>query len=89
MSSKYTVTCPSSIKSLKMSFIMVWKVAGELVRPKNMTVGSKSPLLVRKAAFHSYPSFIRTLLYPQRTSNLEKTLDPFSLSTSSCISSKG
>jgi hypothetical protein len=23
--------------------IMVWKVAGELVSPKNITVGSKSP----------------------------------------------
>ena len=72
--------CPLSIKFLRMSFIMVWKVAGEFVSPKNMTVGSKSPLLVWKVAFHSSPSFIRTLLYPQWKSNLEKTLDPFSLS---------
>ena len=42
-----------------------------------------------KVAFHSSPSFIRTLLYPQWKSNLEKTLDPFSLSTSSCIKGKG
>ena len=26
--------------------IIIWKVAGELVNPKNMTIGSKSPLLV-------------------------------------------
>ena len=29
-----------------------WKVAGELVSLKNMTVGSNSPLWVTKAAFH-------------------------------------
>ena len=81
--------CHCNIKSFKMAFIMVWKVAGEFVSPKNITVGSKSPLLVWKAAFNSSPSFIHTLLYPQRTSSLEKTLDPFSLSTSSCINGKG
>ncbi|KIJ10925.1 hypothetical protein PAXINDRAFT_36638, partial [Paxillus involutus ATCC 200175] len=51
-------------------FIIVWNVAGELVRPKNITRGSNRPRLVRKAAFHSSPSLIRTLLYPQRTSSL-------------------
>jgi len=35
-----------------MSFIIVWKVAGLLVIPKNITRGSKRPRLVRKAAFH-------------------------------------
>ena len=29
---------------------MVWKVAGELVSPKNITVGSKSPLFTASAA---------------------------------------
>jgi len=33
-----------------MSFIIVWKVAGLLVIPKNITRGSKRPRLVRKAA---------------------------------------
>jgi hypothetical protein len=45
-----------------MAFIIVWKVAGELVNPKNMTLGSKSPLFVIKAAFHSSPGLMRTLL---------------------------
>ena len=31
------------MRSLKMSFIIVWKVAQLLVRPKNMTRGSKRP----------------------------------------------
>ena len=47
-----------------------WKAAGELHMPKNMTFGSKSPLLVLKAPFHWSPSLIHMLLYPHRTSNL-------------------
>ena len=43
---------PSAIISRNESFIKRWKVVGELVRPKNITVGSKSPLWVMKAAFH-------------------------------------
>jgi hypothetical protein len=35
---------PSVIRSWKISFIMVWKVAGLLVRPKYMTRGSNRPL---------------------------------------------
>ena len=50
------------IKSLSNSFIIAWKVAGEFVNPKNMTVGSKDPSGVVNAAFHSSPSFICTLL---------------------------
>jgi len=69
----YTVNHPSQISSSNMAFIMAWKVAGELVIPKNMTVGSYSPSLVMKAAFHSLPFLIHTLLYPQRTSNLVKS----------------
>ncbi len=57
MSSRYMVTLPSPIRSRKMSFIIHWKVAGELVSPKNMTVGSNSPRLVRKAAF-SFVAFL-------------------------------
>jgi hypothetical protein len=36
----------------------VWKVPGLFVRPKYITKGLKSPWFVRKAAFHSSPSFI-------------------------------
>ena len=35
---------------------MVWNVAGELVSPKNITVGSNGPLFVLKAAFHQSSS---------------------------------
>src|SRR5229473_2673968 len=63
---------PQAISRRKIIFIIIWKVAGELVSPKNMTVGSKSPSGVRNAAFHSSPSLMRTLLYPQHISNLVK-----------------
>src|SRR5437588_5327158 len=52
------------ISSQNNTSIIVWKVAGELVRPKNMTRHSNNPLLVLKAVFHSSPSLMRTLLYP-------------------------
>ena len=61
---------PSSMRLWKMVFIIVWKVAGELVSPKNMTVGLYRPLLVIKAAFHWSLSLMRTLLYPHSMSNL-------------------
>src|SRR6266446_6944966 len=59
-----------SMKGQRMSFIMVWKVAGELHSPKNMTSGSKSPRFMEKAAFHSSPSLRWTLLKPQRRSKV-------------------
>src|SRR6266576_129675 len=89
MSSIYMTTHPSIISSRKMSFIIVWNVAGELVNPKNITSGSNRPRLVRKAAFHSSPSLILMLLYPHRTSIFEKYLASDSLSTSSEMSGKG
>ena len=49
--------------SLNESFMNRWKVAGELHRPKNITVGLNSPLLVMKAAFHWSPSRMQMLLY--------------------------
>src|SRR5260221_14288093 len=64
----------------KMVFIIVWKVAGEFVNPKNITKGSNNPSGVRKAAFHSSPSLIRMLLYPHRTSNLVNRVHPASRS---------
>ena len=63
MSSMYTVKFPSLMSSLNNSFIIVWKVASELVRPKNIMVGSNNPSWVRKAAFHLSP-LIHILLYP-------------------------
>ena len=72
----YTLSHPCAISSWKISSIMVWKVAGEFVRPKNITVGSNSPSEVLKAAFHSSPSSILTLLYPHRMSNLENICFP-------------
>jgi hypothetical protein len=58
------------MSSMNIEFIIVWKVAGELVSPKNIMVGLNNPLLVMKATFHSSPSLIRMLLYPHRMSNL-------------------
>src|SRR5467141_2689260 len=63
---------PASMSSQKMSFIIIWNVAGLLVRPKNMTRGSNRPWFIQKATFHSSPSLILTLLYPHQTSSLVK-----------------
>jgi len=46
-----------------MSFIILWKVAGALEKPKYMTVASKRPRLVINTVFHSSPSLMQTLLY--------------------------
>jgi len=70
MSSINTDVSPFATSGRNIVFIIIWNVAGELVRPKNMTVGSNSPSGVRNAAFHSSPGLIRMLLYPHRTSNL-------------------
>ena len=72
MLSKYTTTIPSAMTVLKTSFIIVWKVVELLVIPKNITRGSKRPWLVRKAAFHSSPGLMHTLLKPQQTSSFVK-----------------
>jgi hypothetical protein len=80
MSSMYTDNQPRATSFRKMVFIIIWKVAGEFVRPKNITVGSNSPSGVRNAAFHSSPGLMRTLLYPQRTSNFVNSVQPLSRS---------
>src|SRR6266576_4542436 len=72
MSSMYTDSHPLATSVQKIVFIIIWDVAEELVRPKNITIGSNSPSRVRNAPFHSSPSLMRTLLYPHRTSNLVK-----------------
>lgn len=72
-----------------MSLMWAWKVAGEFVSPKNMTVGSNNPLLVTKAAFHLSPSLIRMLLYPCRTSSFVNIFAPCSRSTNSGMRGSG
>ena len=64
---------PVLIKSLSNLFIIAWNIAGELVNPKNITIGSKDPSGVVNAAFHSSPSFILMLLYPYLRSIFVKT----------------
>ena len=83
------ITMQLSTRSAKIESIIDWNVAGELHIPKNITVGSNSPLLVLKAAFHWSPSFIRMLLYPHLTSSLLKNLVSFILSVSSGMSGSG
>ena len=57
--------------------------------PKNMTVGSNRPSFVMKAAFHSSPSLMRTLLYPHQMSNFVYREHPLNLSMSSGIKGSG
>src|SRR6266446_7606224 len=78
--SMYTDNHPCATLVQKMVFIIIWKVAGEFVRPKNMTIGSNSPSGVRKAAFHSSPSLMQILLYPHQTSTFVKRVHPRNLS---------
>src|SRR5277367_2755679 len=80
ISSIYIINHRSFFISLKILSIIVWKVAGEFQRPKNMTVGSNNPRLVLKAAFHWSPSLIQTLLYPDLRSSLVKYRAPRSWS---------
>ena len=58
----------------KTLFIMVWKVVGLLVIPKNIMRGSKRPQLVQKAAFHLSPGLMHILLKPQQTLSFVKYL---------------
>ena len=55
---------------------MVWKLAGEFVSPKNITVGSNNPSGVRNDAFHSSPSLIWMLLYPHQMSSVVNNEHP-------------
>ena len=89
ISSIYTEVSPLSISSLRSSSIMVWNVAGEFVNPKNITVGSNRPSLVLKAAFHSSPSLMCTLLYPHLTSSFVNHCFPDILWISSDMRGRG
>jgi len=55
-----------------MLFIMLWKIADILEKPKYITVVSKRPHLVINTIFHSSPSLMQTLLYPYLKSTLVK-----------------
>src|SRR6267142_2989653 len=82
----YTESHPRATSRRKIVFIIIWNVAGELVSPKNITVGSNRPSCVRNTAFHSSPSLMQTLLYPQRISNFVKRVHPLSRSITSGMS---
>src|SRR6266481_2472849 len=86
ISSMYTDNQPCATLVQKIVFIIIWKVAGEFVSPKNMMVGLNSPSGVRKAAFHLSPSLMRMLLYPHRTLTFVKRVHPRSLSMTCGIS---
>ena len=75
------------IKSLSTSFIIAWNVAGEFVNLKNITVSSKNPSSIVKAAFHSSPFLILTLLYPHHRSIFVNTF--LYLCFLVCLISKG
>src|SRR5882724_7737887 len=80
------VTTTLLMSSLKRSLIIIWKVVELLVKPKNITRGSKRPQFILKAAFYSSPSLIHTLLYPQWTTNFMKYL---ALACCGCLESEG
>src|SRR5258708_14145036 len=70
----YSMNLPVWMKLQRISFIIVWNVAGELHSPKNMTIGSNSPQLVQNMV-HSSPSLIHMLIPQQRLSTV-KNLAP-------------
>ena len=57
-------TIPSAMRSQKISFIIVWKVVGLLVIPKNIIKDSNNLQLVWNMAFYSSPGLICILLKP-------------------------
>jgi len=60
------------IKSLSISFIILWNVTGTLKNSKYITVTSKRSYLIINAVFYSFPSLMRTLLYSYLKSILVK-----------------
>ena len=82
ISFKYTTTISLVMRSLKMLFIIVQKIARLLVIPKNITKGSNKPQLVQKVVFHLFPGLMHILLKPQQMSSLVKYLALGSYNTS-------
>ena len=89
MSSRQMTTIPSAMRSQKISFIIVWKLVGLLVIPKNIIKGSNNLQLVWNMAFHSSPGLIHILLKPQQTLSLVKYFALQSYNTSSEIRGRG
>jgi hypothetical protein len=89
MLSIYIVTSPVVIFCQNKVSIIVWNMAGELVSPKNITVGSNSPLFVLNVAFHWLPSLMCTLFYPHSMSNLVNHCLFTRLAISSLMSKRG
>ena len=85
MLSRQTTTIFLVMRSQKILFIIIWKVAGLLVIPKNITRGSNRLQLVQKAVFYLSLGLIYILLNPHWTSSLVKYLAPHSCKTSSEI----
>ena len=77
------------MRSQKISFIVVWKIAGLLVIPKNITRSLKRPQLVQKVAFNSSLGLIWILLKLQQTFNLVKYLASWSWNISLEIRKSG
>jgi hypothetical protein len=71
-------------------FIIVWKVAMELVRPKYMISSSRSPQLVQKAPFVAFlnPDVVETppdVEFHEKPSSLQM-VDKMKASSSFCLS---
>ena len=86
--SKYTTTISLAIRSLKILFIIVWKVARLLVILKNITKSLNRPQLVWKVVFYLSPGLMYMLLKPQWMSSLVKYLALQSCNTSSEMKGK-
>ena len=78
-----------SVRGQNILAIALQKVAGELVSPKNITVGWNSPRGVLNAAFHWSSSRIRMFSYPHRMSNLVNSSLPWRCSRMVFIRGKG
>src|SRR5882724_10162281 len=52
------VTTPSLMSSLKMPFIIIWKVVGLVIKPKNITRGLKRPQVCPECGFPLVSLFI-------------------------------
>ena len=89
MSSMKVAVSSWFIRSLNRLFIIAWKVAGEFVNPKYMTMGSYALICVMNATFHLSPSLILTLLYPYLKSNFVNTFLFPTLSNMSVMRGKG
>ena len=80
---------PVLIRPLRISFIMVYNVASELVSPKNITISSNDSSGMVNIAFHLFPSFICTLLYFYLKSTFVNTFFVSIFSIISKIKGKG